>query len=118
MNELSFFADRCGGNFSRVVLGAADGGSTEYRLPDAELEKEIASKQAADPEMRPYFWQQGRDYAKLKDEFITHIVNGRKGVPEGVVGLEGAMEALRLADFLAPLLRECWASGGEPWVRA
>ena len=118
MNELSFFADRCGGNFSRVVLGAADGGSTEYRLPDAELEKEIASKQAADPEMRPYFWQQGRDYAKLKDEFITHIVNGRRGVPEGVVGLEGAMEALRLADFLAPLLRECWASGGEPWVRA
>ena len=114
---LTLTADRCGGNFSRIRLHDAEsGGHTDFRLPSAAFEKEMAAKQAADPLIRPYFLQQGPDYHRLKDVFISHILAGKAGIPEGVVGLDAAMEALRLADFLVPKIKQIWAEG-RPWER-
>lgn len=40
---------------------------------------------------------------------------GKPGIPEGVVGLDGAIEALDLADMLVPAIKQCW-NAGEPWT--
>ena len=132
VEEITFLADRCGGNFSRllVTLPAATtpGAAAEpaepaepdqraFRLPDPELERWIAEEQARDPEIRPYFLQQAADYSKLKGAFVEHILAGESGIPDGVVGLDGAIEALRLADLLKPIIQKCWKTGG-PWVAA
>ena len=74
----------------------------------------MKGEQSKDPEIRPYFLQQAPDYDRLKGEFITHILAGKTGIPAGVVGLSGALEALKLADLLRPTLEQC-SKGGEPW---
>jgi predicted dehydrogenase len=114
LDEFTLSADRCGGNFSRVRLEYGDGEQVEHRLPNVEHEKWIFAEQAKDPEIRPYFLQQAQDYERLKAEFIAHIVAGKPGIPSGVVGLDGAVEALRLADMLKPALKQCWVQGA-PW---
>ena len=120
VDQFTLAADRCGGNYSRIVLGGgggadADGGSREFRLPSAEHEKWMRKAAAADPHIRPYFLQQAPDYERLKGTFIDHIVRGEPGIPAGVVGLDGAIEALTLADMLVPALKKAWADG-EPWT--
>ena len=129
VEEITFLADRCGGNFSRLLVtlpaAATPGAAAEpaepdqraFRLPDPELERWIAEEQARDPEIRPYFLQQAADYSKLKGAFVEHILAGESGIPDGVVGLDGAIEALRLADLLKPIIQKCWKTGG-PWVAA
>jgi len=123
VTELTISADRCGGNFSRILLdpppnaelGAEIRAAAEYRLPSEEQLKWIKKAQAADPEIRPYFLQQAPDYERLKSMFIEHALDSKPGIPAGVVGLDGAIEALELADMLVPALKTCWATG-EPFV--
>ena len=62
--------------------------------------------------MRPV---QAPDYQALKRTFVSHILSGTKGIPAGVVGLQDAEEALRLADMLVPALKQCCRTG-QPWV--
>ena len=71
--------------------------------------------QKADPLIRPYFLQQAPDYERLKNTFLSHIGSGKAGIPDGVVGLEGAIDALTLADMLVPAIKQCWADGA-PWT--
>jgi len=110
LDALSFEADRCAGNFSQLRLEEGEA-SAAFRLPDVAAEKKIAAARAADPELRPYFLQQGPDYKALKDAFVDHILGGRPGAPAGVVGAADAVEVLRLADMLKPALIECWRKG-------
>ena len=133
VSSLSFSADRCGGNFSRIVLrapnhlgeegeegvGGGDEGEGEsaFRLPSDEHQAWVTAEQAKDPAIRPYFLQQAPDYKRLKGDFIAHILSGGSGVPAGVVGLDGAVEALKLADMLKPALIRC-SRAGAPWAVA
>jgi len=114
VDEVGLSADRCGGNYSRIVLKAVDA-EESFQLPSPEHLKWILKAQAADPDIRPYFLQQAPDYEQLKTMFVEHILAGLPGIPEGVVGLEGAIEALQLADLLVPALKRCWAVD-EPWL--
>lgn len=115
VDELTFRADRCGGNFSRITLADPNTGASasEYRLPSAEHEAWMLKAQKADPAIRPYFLQQAPDYEALKNAFLTHIASAKPGVPEGVVGLQGAIDALTLADLLVPAIKQCWAAKGS-----
>jgi predicted dehydrogenase len=117
VDELTFSADRCGGNFSKIVLTDASSGhaTSEFRLPSPEHEAWIMKAQKADPLIRPYFLQQAPDYERLKNTFLSHIGSGKAGIPDGVVGLEGAIDALTLADMLVPAIKQCWADGA-PWT--
>lgn len=115
LTQLRFVADRCGGNFSCVHLDKSDGTRKTFRAPTSQHEAWMVEEQAHDPEIRPYFLLQKPEYKRLKDIFFDHILQGKAGIPDGVVGLDGALEALRLADLLAPVLKECWRSGA-PWV--
>ena len=112
--ELTFAADRCGGNYSRIELDR-HGDTTEFRLPDAKHERWVKAQAISDPEIRPYFLQQAPDYQRLKGTFLKHILDEAAGIPDGVVGLDGAIEALALADMLVPALKAAWA-GGAPWT--
>jgi len=117
VDELTFSADRCGGNFSRITLADVETAEVvgEYRLPSAEHEAWMLKAQQADPDIRPYFLQQAPDYEALKSAFISHIAAKKPGIPEGVVGLQGAIDALTLADLLVPTIKECWAMKA-PWT--
>ena len=108
----------CGGNFSRILLSEADAAAKPavFRLPSTAREEVIQKEQLADPEIRPYFLQQAPDYERLKDMYIEHILQGEPGIPEGVVGIEGAINALELADMLVPAIKQCWADG-KPWTK-
>jgi len=109
--RLRFVLDRCGGNFSRVHLEAPGAEAQVFRLPSAEHQAVVEEQEERDPEMRPYFFQQAPDYLALKAAFLEHIAAGRPGTPPGVVDLDGALAALRLADMLRPALLECWEAG-------
>ena len=115
VERLHFSADRCGGNFSRIRLTDEEGVVSDFRLPSAEHEEWVLAEQARDKEIRPYFLQQAPDYKRLKGDFVAHILSGAKGIPEGVVGLDGAIEALKLADLLKPTLEQC-SKDGAPWT--
>ena len=123
LTELTLTADRCGGNFSRIRLsdkaeGEAGGEApavSDFRLPTVEQEARILEAQAADPEIRPYFLQQAPDYERLKSVFVGHILDGKPGIPTGVVGLDGAIEALRLADLLKGVLKQCSVKKVHTW---
>ncbi|KAL1526253.1 hypothetical protein AB1Y20_014973 [Prymnesium parvum] len=116
VSQLHFAADRCGGNFSRLTLRFANAlaeKEASFCLPDAEHKLWVAEAQAADPEIRPYFLQQAPDYKTLKHTFIEHILAEKPGIPDGVVGLEDAEGALRLADMLVPILKYCVTTGND-----
>lgn len=82
--------------------------------PDPVHEAWVQKAQAQDPEMRPYLLAQSPDYQRLKSELIDHILAGRPGVPDGTVGMDAAVEVMRLADLLATSLPQCLEQGA-PW---
>jgi len=118
--EVIFDANRCGGSsdFSRVLIGAEGEDRKSFQLPSPEHEKWCESMRAQDSEIRGYFLLQSVDYKRLKCKLIDHIEGATPGVPQGVADLAAASEVLRLADFIAPLVKKLW-KGSEPrkWVR-
>jgi len=102
-------ADRCGsteGGDSKAIVTVD--GKEVYRsiTPDAELKKICDAKAAADPEMMPYFALQHDDYITLKERATAHILSGAEGAPEGMATIEIAVEALKCAEYLTPMLTE------------
>jgi len=102
-------ADRCGSTEGgNSVASVAVDGKEVYRseTPDAALKVEIEAKAKADPEMMPYFFLQSDDYITLKQRATAHILSGKAGAPEGMATIGIAVEALKCAEYLTPLLTE------------
>ena len=72
--------------------------------PDEALEKTTAEQAAADPEMMPYFFLQHDDYITLKERTAAHVLAGKAGTPEGIATIDIAIDALKVAEYLTPLL--------------
>jgi len=103
--KVTIKADRCGGNNSIAQVVDRDGKLLfSASLPDAELEKKVAQQQLDDPNMMPYFFLQHDDYIVLKERVCASALNGVK--PEGVASLDVAIETLKVAEKLRPLLIE------------
>jgi len=105
-------ADRCGstdGGDSKAIVSVE--GEEVFRTvtPDDELKKVCDAKAKADPEMMPYFALQHDDYITLKERATAHILSGAAGAPEGLATIEIAVEALKCAEYLTPLLQEALA---------
>ena len=64
----------------------------------------------ADPEMMPYFFLQSDDYVTLKEATASHTLERKQGAPEGIATIEVAIEALKLAEYLTPVLQEALAA--------
>ena len=74
--------------------------------PDEELSKVVEAAAAADPEMMPYFFLQSDDYITLKERATSHILAAKGGAPEGMATIDVALEALKCAEYLTPLLTD------------
>jgi predicted dehydrogenase len=100
-------ADRCGstegGNsIASVSIDGVEKFTAE--TPDDDEKQVVADKAAADPEMMPYFFLQSDDYTTLKERTAAHVLAGAAGAPEGIATIDIAVDALKVAEYLTPLL--------------
>jgi len=106
-------ADRCGsteggGSIASVAVDGVEKFRSE--TPDDELKKVVDEQAAADPDMMPYFFLQSEDYVTLKERATAHILSGASGAPEGMATIDIAVEALKCAEYLTPLLQKALAA--------
>jgi len=102
-------ADRCGSTEGgNSIASVAVDGVEKFRseTPDEALKKVCDAAAKADPEMMPYFFLQHDDYITLKERATAHILSGADGAPEGMATIDIAVEALKCAEYLTPLLTE------------
>ena len=102
-------ADRCGSTEGgNSIASVSIGGEEKYRseTPDGDLKKICEAKAKEDPEMMPYFFLQSDDYITLKERATAHILSGSEGAPEGMATIDVAVEALKCAEYLTPMLTE------------
>jgi len=97
-------ADRCGGSNSLAIVNVDGVEKFRAMTPDEELEKRVSVQQAAHPDYMPYFFLQHDDYVTLKERVCKHIATGASGSPEGLATIEIAIETLKVAEYLTPLL--------------
>jgi hypothetical protein len=100
-------ADRCGGNNSQAIVTDGDGKEVFRSItPDGALEAKVASQLAAEPEVMPYFFLQHDDYVSLKARVAAKVLSGEPGTPEGVATIAIAIETMKVAEKLTPMLTE------------
>uniref|UniRef100_A0A7S0J822 Gfo/Idh/MocA-like oxidoreductase N-terminal domain-containing protein n=1 Tax=Calcidiscus leptoporus TaxID=127549 RepID=A0A7S0J822_9EUKA len=107
-NTITLQIDRCGSDSggNSIAIVSKDGKEVfRAETPDEELQKYCAEASKADPEMMPYFFLQSDDYKTLKDLATSHVLSGDQGAPEGMATIEIAVEALRVAEYLTPVLQ-------------
>jgi len=101
-------ADRCGstsgGNSIAIVSDKEGNELFRSETPDGKLQAHCAAEAKKDPEMMPYFFLQHDDYITLKEISSAHVLSGAKGAPEGMATIDIAVDALKVAEYLTPLL--------------
>ena len=103
--KASVAADRCGGDDSVGIV--SDGAGMElarYTMPDDEAVANIPNLQAKYPGAMPYFFTQDPDYKSIKELVVRYCADGT--VPEGVATLQVAIDTLKVAEYLTPLLQK------------
>jgi hypothetical protein len=101
---LRIVADRCATNGCSAIVRELRSGSELYRADMCGGPRQVAcaKRQAAHPDWISYLLSQEVEYAQLKQTCAWHAVAG--SVPPGVASIETAIEALKLAEFLTPLI--------------
>eukprot|EP00548_Thalassiothrix_antarctica_P004125 CAMPEP_0194144836 /NCGR_PEP_ID=MMETSP0152-20130528/13839_1 /TAXON_ID=1049557 /ORGANISM="Thalassiothrix antarctica, Strain L6-D1" /LENGTH=364 /DNA_ID=CAMNT_0038844849 /DNA_START=6 /DNA_END=1100 /DNA_ORIENTATION=- len=103
--KVSIAADRCGGDDSIGIL--TDESGTEifrHSMPDNEDLDKIKELEEKNPGAMPYFYVQDRDYAILKERIARNCIDGSPA--EGVATIDVAVETLKLAEYLTPVLQK------------
>jgi len=103
--EVSVAADRCGGTDSYATV--ADKSEEEvfrYYMPDEEDKVLVEKLEAKYPDAMPYFFTQDPDYITVKERVAKHTVDGNPA--EGVATIQIAIDTLKVAEYLTPILRE------------
>jgi predicted dehydrogenase len=103
-NEVSVQADRCGGTDSFATVTKDGKEVFRYYMPDEEDKVHVKELQAKYPEAMPYFFTQDPDYITVKERVAKHTVDGT--VAEGVADIGVAVETLKVAEYLTPILKE------------
>jgi predicted dehydrogenase len=104
-NEVSVQADRCGGTDSYATVSDTAGKELfRYYMPDDEDKVHVKELEAKYPTAMPYFFTQDPDYITVKERVAKHTVDG-KGA-EGVATIGIAVETLKVAEYLTPMLQE------------
>lgn len=104
--EVTIAADRCGGDDSvGIVTDTVTGREmARYSMPDADdLATNIPALETRNPGAMPYFYVQDADYATLKERIARNCVDGTPA--EGVASIDVAVETLKVAEYLTPLLQ-------------
>ena len=104
-NKVSVSADRCGGTDSYATVSDSDGKEVfRYYMPDDEDKAHVKELEAKYPTAMPYFFTQDPDYITVKERVAKHTVDGAPA--EGIATIGVAVETLRVAEYLTPLLQE------------
>eukprot|EP00558_Chaetoceros_sp_UNC1202_P013865 CAMPEP_0197237154 /NCGR_PEP_ID=MMETSP1429-20130617/4056_1 /TAXON_ID=49237 /ORGANISM="Chaetoceros sp., Strain UNC1202" /LENGTH=402 /DNA_ID=CAMNT_0042696105 /DNA_START=132 /DNA_END=1340 /DNA_ORIENTATION=- len=103
-NEVSVSADRCGGtdSYATVTKGAEE--KFRYYMPDEDDKKLVDELTSKYPTAMPYFFTQDPDYITVKERVAKHTVDGKPA--EGIATIGVAVETLRVAEYLTPILQE------------
>ena len=99
-------SDRCAGDGCCAVVTDKASGSKlfEAEMVGDERAKDVAKQAAAHPDWFSYLYTQEVEYAKLKSVCAAHAL--AKTTPPGVATIEIAIEALKLAEYLTPVLKD------------
>lgn len=103
--EVNVAADRCGGDDSVAIVQTEKKELARFIMPDQETIANIpllASKYGQ--QAMPYFFAQDPDYCKLKQLVVNHLQHGYAA--EGVATIDVAVETLKVAEYLTPILQE------------
>jgi len=103
-SEVSVSADRCGGTDSYATVSKDDEEIFRYYMPDEDDKKLVEELTEKYPTAMPYFFTQDPDYITVKERVAKHTVDGAPA--EGIATIGVAVETLRVAEYLTPLLQE------------
>jgi hypothetical protein len=104
-NTVSVAADRCGGTDSYATVTDSNGEEVfRYYMPDDEDKVHVKELEAKYPTAMPYFFTQDPDYIIVKERVAKHTVDGEPA--EGVATIGVAVETLKVAEYLVPILQE------------
>jgi len=104
-NEVSVQADRCGGTDSFATVSDKDGKEVfRYYMPDEDDKVHVKELQEKYPTAMPYFFTQDPDYIVVKERVAKHTFDGTPA--EGVATIDIAVETLKVAEYLTPVLAE------------
>lgn len=102
---VSVQADRCGGTDSYATVSNESGEEVfRYYMPDDEDKANVEALSSKYPGAMPYFFTQDPDYVTVKERVAKNCADGTPA--EGVATIEIAVETLRVAEYLTPLLQE------------
>lgn len=101
-NKVRIVADRCGGDECRAIVTKDGAEVFNKAMIDAPRQKVVEERMAAHPDWIGYLITQEPEYRELKERCAAAAVRGE--FPEGVATIEIAIEALKLAEYLTPLL--------------
>jgi predicted dehydrogenase len=104
--EVNVAADRCGGDDSVGIVTDASTGKevARFTMPDDETVANTPNLKGKYGDAMPYFFAQDPDYLKLKELVVNNAVNGTPA--EGVATLDVAVETLKVAEYLTPILQK------------
>lgn len=104
-NAVSVAADRCGGDDSVGIVTDAEGKElVRFTMPDEEDAATIKDAEDRIAGAMPYFYVQSPDYQTLKQRVAKAIANSEPA--EGVATIDVAVETLKIAEYLTPILME------------
>lgn len=104
-NQVSVAADRCGGTDSFATVTDTSGEEVfRYYMPDEEDKVHVKELEAKYPTAMPYFFTQDPDYITVKERVAKATVDGQTA--EGVATIGVAIETLKVAEYLVPILQE------------
>jgi len=104
-NEVSVQADRCGGTDSYATVTDSSGKEVfRYYMPDEDDKVHVKELEQKYPTAMPYFFTQDPDYITVKERVAKHTVDGEPA--EGVATIGIAVETLKVAEYLTPILQE------------
>ena len=104
--QVSVAADRCGGDDSAGIVEDKESGKEifRYSMPDEQDLANIPILEQKYPGAMPYFYVQDPDYATLKERIAKNCLDGTPA--EGVASIDVAVETLKVAEYLTPLLQK------------
>lgn len=104
-NQVSVAADRCGGTDSYATVSDDSGEEVfRYYMPDDEDKVLVEQLQEKYPTAMPYFFTQDPDYITVKERVAKHTVDGKPA--EGIATIQIAVDTLKVAEYLTPILQE------------
>lgn len=101
---VSVQADRCGGDVSYAKVEKDGVEVFRHSMPDEEDKANVVNLEKEYPGAMPYFFSQDPDYITVKERVANLCANGVEAT--GVATIDIAVETLRVAEYLTPLLKE------------